>query len=126
MEFHYADLDLKPALESILEKYNGFIEVNAGKYSDSSKEIVIRMEEQEESYRISVINSGQPISQDVRDYIWDGFYKSDEARMNCEGSYGLVLSIVCAIQEMSGQAYGCYNKENKVIFWFDVMKSNQN
>lgn len=152
MDFYYENIVLKKAIENFIEKYYGFIHErqlnislelidgignvdpvrfeqilanylsNAGKYCSYTKNITIRIEEKKDVYRISVINSGQPIPQKIMNYIWDGFYKADEARGTDRSSYGLGLSIVRAIQNVSGQAYGCYNEENNVVFWFDVIK----
>ncbi len=152
MEFHYEHVKIKQAIESFVDKYYGFIDEkqlnislelfdgvgnvdsirfeqvlanylsNAEKYCGHSKKIIIRMEDKKDIYRIYVINSGLPIPKKIMNYMWDGFYKADEARTSNKNSYGLGLSIVRAIQEVSGLAYGCYNEENNVVFWFDVLK----
>lgn len=152
-ELQYMNHDIKQVIQGFLDKYTGFMEThqlnietdlidgigyfdevkfeqvlanylsNAGKYSDANKLIKITAKDMGHFYRISVTNSGKPISEEVMTYIWDGFYKADEARTEVEGSYGLGLSIVKAIQELAGQAYGCYNNQDSVTFWFDVAKA---
>ena len=52
--------------------------------------------------------------------IWDKFYKVDKARTREYGGTGIGLSIVKAIMESMGQAYGVINHENGVEFWFEV------
>lgn len=144
--------DVKLAIESFVDKYSGFIEDhnlklelsleygigyfdpirfeqvmanyigNAGKYCDFKKIVKIKLEEKQNSYRIIVSNSGQAISKDIIDFIWDGFYKADEVRTTKEGSYGLGLSIVKAIQNLTNQPYGYYSEDGFVSFWFEVSK----
>lgn len=147
------ELSIHEIIEDFVDKYMGFIEdrhlrmnlellelrgevdpirfeqvlanfiSNAGKYATGDKHVRIRMEEMDQTLRITVSNSGGPIGDDMIHYIWDGFYKGDESRTHEDGSYGLGLSIVKAIQEASEQKYGCYNTEGYVHFWFDVKKS---
>lgn len=150
MELHPTEANIRGCIEGFIDKYAGFIEdhqlevemdledgvgyfdtvrfeqvlanfiSNAGKYSNTDKKVIISSRKTEDACRITVKNSGNPIPQEVMDYIWDGFYKADEARTGNDGSYGLGLSIVKAIQEMTGQAYGCYNEDGYVAFWFEV------
>ena len=152
MVFNAETLDVKQSIEAFIDKYTGFIEdhdlrmsidlvaglglydyvrfeqilanylSNCGKYCDSRKMVRIRNQVNDKTIRIYVSNSGEPISQEVIDFIWDGFYKADEARTTKEGSYGLGLSIVKAIQDATGQAFGCFNEDGFVTFWFDVPK----
>lgn len=152
MTFNMATWDVKQSILSFVDKYSGFIEdqelnltldlvpmvatydmvrfeqilanylSNSGKYCDHHKAVHIRNQDMGETVRIYVTNTGGPILQEVMDYLWDGFYKADEARTTREGSYGLGLSVVKAIQEATHQAYGCFNDAGLVTFWFDVAK----
>lgn len=153
MTLRYETLSVKELVESFVEKYTGFIEEhklevtldlkevdgyldpirfeqilanylsNGAKYSDRDKKVRISLEVKDDLVRVNVYNSGLPIEKSVVDYIWDGFYKADEARIYKEGSYGLGLSVVKAIQSVTKQQYGVYNTEAGVIFWFDVAKA---
>lgn len=102
--------------EQILANYIG----NAGKYGDAEKKVAITSKLWENNVRITVTNSGGPIDEKIMASMWDGFFKGDEARSRDDSSYGLGLSIVKAIQEIAGEAYGCYNGDGTVSFWFDV------
>lgn len=154
-ELQYMTHDIPQVIQSFLDKYSGFIEThqlniqldlmagkgyfddvkfeqilanyisNAGKYCDAKKYVQIISEDMGEVFRITVKNSGEAISEDVMAYIWDGFYKADEARTETEGSYGLGLSIVKAIQDLAGQGFGCYNEAGYVAFWFEIAKAVQ-
>ncbi len=152
MTFEAMTFDVKDAIEQFLDKYAGFVEEhqlaievvadegdgqydlmrfeqvlanflsNAAKYGDDEHKIIIRSELFDEYYRVSVFNTGSPIPEDVMAFIWDGFYKADESRSQNEGSYGLGLSIVKAIQNVAGRAYGVENTPDGVRFWFDIKK----
>lgn len=151
-KFNEAEHDVKKSIESFVEKYSGFIEEhelkvtlslesanavfdlmrfeqilanflsNGAKYCDYNKKILIESRQADDKIIISVTNPGGPISDDVIELIWDGFYKVDEARTSTDGSYGLGLSIVKAIQESAGLGYGCFNQDGAVTFWFEVKK----
>jgi signal transduction histidine kinase len=144
--------DLKDTIQGILDKYAGYFEdheidleshliegqaefdlmrfeqilanyiSNAVKYGDEDHKLKIHVFEKDQVYRIEVLNSGPPISEEVQSFIWDGFYKADEARTFNDHSFGLGLSIVKGIQDILKQAYGCENRDGWVVFWFDVKK----
>lgn len=86
------------------------------------KVIVVYISLKEECYTIDVMNTGQPILEDAMQFIWDGLYNADEARIFNNHSFGLGLSIVKGIQQIMNQNYGCENREGWVVFWFDVKK----
>lgn len=97
---------------------------NAARYGDAEKQVKIEARTLEYSIRITVFNTGHHISNERLESIWDGFYKTDDARTRVEGSYGLGLSIVKAIQTAAGYGYGTKNVQDGVEFWFDVRKYN--
>lgn len=96
---------------------------NAARYGDEKKTVRISTKVHEDTIRVSVFNSGQPIPDDHLVSIWDGFFKADEARTRVNDSYGLGLSVVKAIQNVSGQQCGVNNVTGGVVFWFDVRRS---
>ncbi len=95
---------------------------NAARYGDEKKIVRISTKAHKDTVRVSVFNSGQPISDDHLSSIWDGFFKADEARTRVKDSYGLGLSVVKAIQNVSGQQCGVKNVSGGVVFWFDVRR----
>jgi two-component system, OmpR family, sensor histidine kinase VanS len=99
---------------------------NASRYGDEKKNVEISTEGHADSIRISVFNTGEPISNEILPHIWDGFYKADNARTRVSDSYGLGLSIVKAIQNATGQNCGAENVPGGVIFWFDVRRAGTN
>ncbi|MBN2558104.1 MAG: HAMP domain-containing histidine kinase, partial [Clostridia bacterium] len=93
---------------------------NTSKYGDNRKKVVISTRNEGNSIRISVYNSGKPVAEDTLENMWGGFYKAEAARTRSEGSYGLGLSIVKAIQEAAGMGFGAYNEDDGIVFWFEV------
>ena len=89
-------------------------ETSTGKY------IRISFENRGKILRVSVFNTGDPISGDVMPRIWDKFYKADKARTREYGGSGVGLSIVKAAQRSIGMEYGADNTEDGVVFWFEM------
>lgn len=89
----------------------------------SGKKIVqLTVEDDLDTYRVSVYNSGEPIAEDELDKIWYSFYKSSKKRKNEDFHFGLGLPIVKAIQKRLGRECGVVNEYGGVRFWFDVDK----
>ena len=82
--------------------------------------IRITVTEKENKARITVYNSGNPISEEALPHIWDKFYKEDKARSREYGGSGVGLSIVKAIMESLHQDYGVVNYEDGVAFYFET------
>ena len=96
---------------------------NALSHADFEKEVRITCKELQNCYRISVYNSGKPISGTDIGNIWQSFYRADKAHSRKEGRFGLGLSIVATIQDLHKQKYGVLNREHGVEFWFDIKKA---
>ena len=96
---------------------------NALSHIDFERELKISCSETENAYRISIYNSGKPISGTDIENIWQSFYRADKAHSRKEGRFGLGLSIVSTIQDLHKQKYGVNNKEHGVEFWFDIKKA---
>lgn len=96
---------------------------NAARYGDPLKQVIIKSRQFDDVIRITVFNSGRHIDIEKLESIWDGFYKADDARTRVEGSYGLGLSIVKAIQTSAGCGYGTRNVKGGVEFWFEVNRN---
>ena len=70
--------------------------------------------------RVTVFNTGENISEENLNRIWNRFFKADEARNRDDGGSGIGLSIVRAIMNNYGNDYGVENKTNGVEFYFEV------
>lgn len=75
---------------------------------------------EKKTVRIKVFNTGDNISDENINRIWNRFYKIDEARNRNDGGTGIGLSVVKAIMNNYGNSYGVINKENGVEFYFDL------
>ena len=93
---------------------------NAVNHCQASREIVISLEEREGTVRVSVFNTGEAIPREALSHLWEKFYKVDKARTREYGGSGVGLSIVKAIMESLNQKYGVENREDGVVFWFEL------
>lgn len=89
---------------------------------DGDKRIEITIQDLDERVRVNVFNTGEPILEENLEHIWDKFYKVDKARTREYGGSGIGLSIVKAVMERLGQAYGVQNHEDGVTFYFELEK----
>ena len=101
--------------------FNNYLS-NAISHIDFEKVIKITAEDMGKSYRVHVYNTGKQIPGTDIENIWQSFYRADKAHSREEGRFGLGLSFVATIQEMTGEKYGVENKIDGVDFWFDVKK----
>lgn len=93
---------------------------NAFNHVEENGEIRVWMKVDSGKVRISVFNTGKPIPEDSLPHIWEKFYKVDKARTREYGGSGVGLSIVKAIMDSMGGAYGAQNYDNGVEFWFEL------
>lgn len=96
---------------------------NAIKYSEDNGDIKVDVYSKGEKIYISIFNSGENISKDDINHIWDRFYKSDKSRTN-KISTGLGLSIVRLILSQHNQEVWVKNIDGKgVTFTFTLMRA---
>ncbi len=93
---------------------------NAVNHCDAAKRIEISLEQKENKVRVNVYNTGIPIPEESIEHIWEKFYKVDKARTREYGGSGVGLSIVKAIMDSMHQKYGVENREDGVLFWFEL------
>ena len=93
---------------------------NALNYVKNENEIRISFERMEDTVRIRVFNTGDPIPEESLPHLFEKFYKVDKARTREYGGSGVGLSIVKAIMDSMHQGFGVTNYENGVEFWFEL------
>ena len=98
---------------------------NAIHYVKEDGDIKIWYEEKENTLRVCVYNDGDTISDEDLEKLFIKFYKVDAARTRSYGGSGIGLSIVAAIMKSHDKDYGAYNKENGVVFYFEVDDSSE-
>ena len=94
---------------------------NAIHHAEGQKEIRVSASVTPEGkVRTEIFNTGKPVPEEALPNLWTKFYKVDKARTRRYGGSGIGLSIVKAIMDAHGEAYGVENRENGVAFWFEL------
>ncbi|MTI69359.1 MAG: HAMP domain-containing histidine kinase [Firmicutes bacterium] len=93
---------------------------NALNHIDERKEISIKITKNNSLVRVCVKNSGNNISKEETEKIWDSFYKVDKSRNRKYGTTGLGLSIVKGIINLHNGHYGVINKKDGVEFYIKL------
>ena len=70
--------------------------------------------------RVVVFNTSEGLSDEEMMRIWNRFYKSDESRNRSKGGNGIGLSLVKAIMNNYGNAYGAKNVAGGIEFFFEL------
>lgn len=93
---------------------------NAINYTGEDKTVRVRQEITGDVVRISVIDSGEGISEEALPLIWDRYYKVDKVHKRAILGTGLGLSIVKNILLLHGSRFGVSSEVGKgSIFWFE-------
>ena len=93
---------------------------NALNHLDGDRRIWIRIEELDDTVKVTVGNNGEHIPEESLPNLWTKFYKVDKARTRAYGGSGIGLSIVKAIMDSHHREYGVENVEDGVEFWFTL------
>lgn len=93
---------------------------NAYHYCEGDLKIRVFAEQKEDVVRINVFNTGRQLDEEEQKRVWDKFYKADKARSREYGGTGIGLSVVKAIMSSLKMAYGCYNNDDGITFYFEL------
>ena len=88
---------------------------NAISYTPEYGEIVIRAYIQAKKFYLKVSNSGDTIPEEIRDRLFERFFRADEARED-NGHYGLGLSIASSIAANHGGRIRVDYEDHKNVF----------
>ena len=96
---------------------------NAINHSEQKGSIFIRAISYDSDLVVEIEDQGEGISNEEIPYIWDRFYKSEEASTKHKGS-GLGLAIVKSILEAHKSNFGVESEIGKGSkFWFEIRRS---
>ena len=99
---------------------------NAIRHSSDGKEILIRLYKEKASAVLSVVNYGQEIPTDQRQYLFERFYRTDAARAGDVNNYGLGLAIAKAIVDAHKGSIGVLCYDGKVEFFAKLPLQSRN
>ena len=106
----------------ILQVIYNFIN-NAINYTGANKYVCVEQKVFGDKIRISVIDTGEGISDEHISYIWDRYYKVDKVHRRATVGSGLGLSIAKGILESHGASYGVESEIGKgSTFYFELDK----
>lgn len=103
-------------IEQVLKSY---LE-NAASHTPENGEVRITSEENEDTVKVSVFNTGSHVDDELMPQIWQSFFRGDKSHKRESSRFGLGLSIVTAIMKLHGRQCGVYNTEDGVCFWFEA------
>jgi signal transduction histidine kinase len=93
---------------------------NAINYTGDDKTVTVKQEISDGVVRISVIDTGEGISEENLPLIWDRYYKVDKVHKRAILGTGLGLSIVKNILLLHGSRFGVSSEVGTgSIFWFE-------
>ncbi|MDZ4424149.1 HAMP domain-containing sensor histidine kinase [Bacillus cereus] len=95
---------------------------NAIRYTPEGEKIQVSIIEAEDTVKVEIENTGNPIPEESLEKIWDRFYRLDASRSRHTGGTGLGLSIVKNILDLHHAEYGVYNTTNSVVLYFNLQK----
>lgn len=93
---------------------------NAVKYAPPGKAVKLRAFSEKRRVVVEVFNEGPPVAERDLPYLWDAFYRAEEARTRENGGSGMGLAIAKAILVQHAARFGAYNRSGGVFFWFSL------
>ena len=94
---------------------------NAINYTGEDKRVTIRQDVLDDVVRISVIDTGEGISEENLPLVWDRYYKIDKVHKRAILGTGLGLSIVKNILLLHNSRFGVSSEVGKgATFWFEL------
>ncbi|NOU77497.1 HAMP domain-containing protein [Paenibacillus sp. LMG 31459] len=98
---------------------------NAINHTKDGGSIVVAITGLDRSYKISVINQGEPIPVEEREAIWERYQRSQHQAGRRQGT-GIGLSIVSTILKAHDMPYGVDCADGNTAFWFICPTTQRN
>ncbi len=95
---------------------------NAAAYSTSGTVVTVRAEEREDVVRISFENMGKTIPPHKLAFVFEKFYRLDDARSTSKGGAGLGLAIAKEIVRLHGGDIFAESEEGRTVFTVELPK----
>lgn len=93
---------------------------NATDHTPPGGKIITSCDYHDNKIRVYVYNEGSHLDEEELEKVWLSFYKVDKARTRTYGGTGLGLTIVKTIIEAHNNRYGAENRDDGVVFWFEL------
>jgi len=98
---------------------------NAINYTGEDKTVTIRQDVLDDVVRVSIIDTGEGISEENLPLVWDRYYKIDKVHKRAIMGTGLGLSIVKNILMLHDSRFGVSSEVGKgSTFWFEFKTVN--
>jgi signal transduction histidine kinase len=99
---------------------------NAVRYTPRGGSVTVRAERRPADLLVSVINSGEAISQAELGRVFERFYRVEKSRDRARGGAGIGLAIVKQLVEAAGGRVGADTTGDGLTrFWFSLRSSTQ-
>jgi len=111
-----ADIDDDLLIQGMADKLEHLCRIlldNACKYTEEKGHICISLHKKGDTVLLEINNSGTPIPKDQIPYLFERFYRVDEARTRTQSGYGLGLSIAHSIVELHKGKISVQSTENE-------------
>jgi two-component system OmpR family sensor kinase/two-component system sensor histidine kinase BaeS len=99
-----------------LRQVFGNLLTNALRHSSAGSTIEIIAQHDANTVMLSVSNSGQPLTPDQLEHIFEPFWRADEARDRDQGGSGLGLAIAKRLVDLHSGTIEVESKSNRTIF----------
>lgn len=93
---------------------------NAVRHASHGGTVTFMVIRDDDEWRFTVHNEGEPIPEEQRHLIWGQFYRVDKARDRESGGTGIGLAIVKQILDLHGSRYDVCNELGGVTFAFTL------
>ncbi len=115
---------LVSASEILLKRAVSNLVENAIKYSYKKSDVVIALNDNGNNIELYITNTGEQISDEFKDKIFDRFFRIDKSRSRSTGGFGLGLAITKEIIEAFGGKIAVNTKKDSNTFTISLLTQN--